>query len=117
MGYDWSGIKQIEDGMNWVFGESDMPRLRADWMTASDDVILEFLQDSGAAHNKQGIANNLHNRDVDVSYTTLNRRIPKLESADLIQTIPGNGKYYEITEKGEAFLDGEADLRNEPSPD
>lgn len=94
-----------------------MARLRADWMTSSDDVILEFLQDSGAAHNKQGIANNLHYRDIDVSYTTLNRRIPKLQKSGLIQIIPGEGKYYEITEKGEEFLNGEADLRDEPAPE
>lgn len=117
MKQDWFDIQQIEDGIRWDFGSTFMPRLRADWMTASDDVILEFLEDSGAAHNKQGIANNLEYRDAGVSYTTLNRRIPKLKKAHLIEEIPGQGSYYEITEKGEAYLSGEADLRGESEPD
>ena len=112
-----SNIKQIKDSISWLFAEKIMPRLRAEWMTSSGDVILEFLKDSGAAHNKQGITNNLHYRNVDVSYTTLNRRIPKLQDAELIEPIPGQGKYYEITEKGGAYLRGDGDLRDEPEPD
>lgn len=114
---DKNKVGEIKDAISWLFGKSDMSRLRAEWMTFSDDIILEFLEDSGAAHNKQGLANNLNHRDSDISYTTLNRRIPKLHEAGLIEPIPGKGKYYEITEKGEAYLQGEADLRYEPEPD
>lgn len=116
MAEDNSEIKQIEDGLAWLFGEEDMPRYRADWMTGSDDLILEFLEDSGAAHNKRGLENNFKDRGLGVSYTTLNRRLPQLREAGLIKIIPGEGKYYKITEKGEKYLSGEIDLRSEDEP-
>jgi len=110
-------MKDIEDGFSWLFGEDFMTRYRADWMTGSDDVILEFLEDSGSGHNYQGIANNFEDRGIDISYTTLTRRLPKLEDAGLVRILPGKGRYYAITEKGEAYLRGDADLRDEPDPD
>jgi DNA-binding PadR family transcriptional regulator len=85
-------------------------------MTGSDDAILEFLKDTGAGHNFQGIANNFEDRGVEISYKTITRRLPKLEEAGLVRILPGEGKYYAITERGEAYLEGDADLRNEPDP-
>ncbi|KOX93220.1 phage repressor protein [Haloarcula rubripromontorii] len=85
-------------------------------MTGSDDAILEFLKDTGAGHNYQGIVNNFEDRGVKISYKTITRRLPKLKEADLVRILPGKGKYYAITERGEAYLEGEADLRDEPDP-
>ncbi|MBX0323894.1 ArsR family transcriptional regulator [Halomicroarcula sp. F13] len=85
-------------------------------MTGSDDVILEFLDDTGAGHNLRGIANNFEDRGIEISYKTVTRRVPKLESAELIRVLPGEGRYFAITEKGKAYLRGEADLREEPDP-
>jgi DNA-binding PadR family transcriptional regulator len=102
----------IKDGITWLFGLAPMPRHRAEWMTGSDDVILEFLQDSGAGHNYRGISNNFEDRNIDVSYKTITRRVPKLEEAGLVRTIPGDGRYFAITEKGEMYLEGEIDLRD-----
>lgn len=110
-------MDNIEDGFSWLFGEDSMTRHRASWMTRSDDVILEFLQEAGTGHNLQGISNNFEDRSIEISYTTLTRRVPKLESADLLRVLPGKGKYYAITEKGEDYLRGDADLRDEPEPD
>lgn len=107
----------IEDGFTWLFGLEPMPRHRANWMTGSDDVILEFLRDSGAGHNYQGIANNFRDRDIDISYKTVTRRVPKLEQIGLVRSLPGNGKYFAITKKGIAYLEGEKDLRDIEDPD
>jgi DNA-binding PadR family transcriptional regulator len=106
-----------EDGFRWLFGEESMPRHRANWMTGSDDAILEFLEDTGAGLNYQGIANNFDDRNIEISYKTITRRLPKLEKAGLVRVLPGKGKYFAITEKGEAYLRGDADLRDEPEPD
>jgi len=115
---DQSGnMVHIKEGFRWLFGDSIMLRGRADWMTGSDDVILEFLKDSGAGHNFQGIANNFEDRGVSISYKTVTRRVPKLEQVGLVRILPGDGKYYIITERGEAYLRGELDLSDEPAPE
>ncbi|WP_415381488.1 winged-helix domain-containing protein [Halosimplex sp. TS25] len=110
-------MPHIEEGFRWLFGDELMPRHRAEWMTRSDDVILEFLEDSGAGHNFQGIANNFQDREISISYKTITRRLPKLEEAGLVRILPGDGRYYAITEKGEAYLRGDYDLRGEPEPE
>ncbi|WP_436924903.1 ArsR family transcriptional regulator [Halosimplex amylolyticum] len=110
-------MDDIEEGFRWLFGHQLMPRHRADWMTGSDDVILEFLDDSGAGHNLQGIANNFEDREVSISYKTITRRLPKLHEAGLVRTLPGDGKYYAISERGREYLQGEVDLRDEPEPE
>ncbi|WP_225334270.1 winged helix-turn-helix domain-containing protein [Halomicrobium urmianum] len=109
-------MNAIEDAFDWLFGQDSMGRLRADWMTGSDDRILEFLEDTGAGHSLRGIENNFAERGQSISYTTLKRRIPKLEEAGLIYEIEGEGSYYAITEKGEDYLREEEDLRDEPEP-
>lgn len=109
-------MSKIEDGFRWLFADSTMRRDRANWMTGSDDRILEFLSESGTGHNLRGIQNNFEERGDSISYTTLKRRIPKLEDADLVYVIAGEGQYYAITERGEAYLRGDADLRDEPEP-
>jgi len=110
-------MTNTEEGFRWLFGDELMPRHRAEWMTGSDDVILEFLQDSGAGHNFQGIANNFEDRGISISYKTITRRLPKLHEAGLVEVLPGEGKYYAITDRGVAYLEGDADLRDEPAPD
>ena len=117
MSQDIDSMTPIEDGFSWLFEKENMARHRADWMTGSDDVILEFLKDSGAGHNYQGIANNFEDRGIDISYKTITRRIPKLREAGLVRVLPGEGKYYAITERGEAYLEGEADLRDLDEPE
>jgi len=110
-------MENIEEGFSWLFADESMPRHRANWMTGSDDVILEFLKDTGAGHNYQGIANNFEDREIEISYKTITRRLPKLNEADLVRVLPGEGRYFAITEKGEAYLRGDTDLRDEPEPD
>lgn len=79
-------------------------------MTGSDDKILEFLDESDAAHNYQGIVNNLMEGGQSVSYATVKRRVPMLEDATLVREISGQGSYYKITDRGRAYLAGELDV-------
>ena len=83
-----------------------MVRQRAPWMTGSDDLILEFLAESGAAHNLRGVVNNLTYRGESISYNTVQRRMPKLLDSGLVEEIPGQGSYYQITETGREYLAG-----------
>lgn len=114
---DIDNLSHVEEGLRWLFKDEPMARRRAEWMTGSDDVILEFLQDTGAGHNLRGVANNFEDRDISISYKTVTRRLPKLKEAGLVRIIPGDGKYYAITEKGEAYLRGDADLRDLEDPE
>lgn len=117
MGKDNTFTQQVEEGLQWLEEENHMPRYRANWMTSSDEVILEFLDDTGAAHSFRGTFVNLEDRNIDLSYNTIYRRLPKLSQAGLVEPIGGEGKYFKITQKGRDYLDGEADLRDEPVPE
>ncbi|NLV10694.1 ArsR family transcriptional regulator [Halomicrobium mukohataei] len=85
-------------------------------MTGRDDIILEYLAETGVALNKRGLEINLSSDGYDISYSTIKRRLPKLEAAELIEIADPSGPWYRITEKGERYLQGEADLRDEPEP-
>ncbi|RQG97234.1 winged-helix domain-containing protein [Natrarchaeobius chitinivorans] len=81
-------------------------------MTDSDDTILEFLRETGAAFSKRGIQVNFENRGVKVSYSTIKRRLEHLENADLIECVEEKGGYYEITDLGKQYLEGELDAED-----
>jgi len=86
-------------------------------MTGSDDIILEFLGETEVALNKRGLEINLKEEGYDVSYSTIKRRLPKLEEAELIEIVYESGPWYRITERGQKFLTGEIDLRDESEPE
>ena len=86
-------------------------------MTKADDVILEFLEESGAAHNKKGLEINLELRDESVSYSTIQRRISTLEGVGLIREVREEGAWYQITQRGIEYLEGEEDLRDVDKPE
>jgi predicted transcriptional regulator len=86
-------------------------------MTGYDDKILEFLKDSGAAHNKRGIEVNLDANNVEISYRTIKRRVPKLVEAGLLEVVDESGPYYRITDLGRQYLKEQVDLSDEPEPD
>jgi len=85
-------------------------------MTGRDDLILEFLAESGAALNKRGLEINLNEEGYDISYSTIKRRLPKLHEAGLIEVVSEKGPWYKISIKGVDYLKGSADLRDEPGP-
>lgn len=75
-------------------------------MTDSDDKILELLEESGVALNKRGLEVNFDLRDVDISYSTIKRRLPDLVEAGLLEVVRRKGPYYRITESGREYLQG-----------
>jgi len=75
------------------------------WMTKSDDAILELLEESGIAIPPRAIAFNIGN----VSRPTVDRRLPKLEQAGLVDRYDDPQGYTEITDRGRAYLDGDLD--------
>lgn len=80
-------------------------------MNPADDRILEYLAEHGAASPKQ-VADDDR---IGYSRTHVNTRLRQLSAAKLARHI-GNG-VYQLTEEGEAYLEGEFDARDLPDPD
>lgn len=79
-------------------------------MTKNDDVILEFLEEFDLALSPREIHYNLDTRKgIEISYSTINRRLKKLLLAELVQKEYPKGGLYSITDKGRAYLAGEID--------
>lgn len=84
-------------------------RPQVEWMTRSDDTILEYLDQTGMALPPRTISYNLETREnVDISYTTVNRRLKQLLERGLVEKEYEKGGFYSITAKGRAYLSGEA---------
>ena len=83
-------------------------RPRVGWMTASDDVILEYLDDTGLALPPKAISYNLETREgADISYSTVNRRLKELLNHELVEKEYEPAGFYSITEKGKQYLRGD----------
>ena len=83
-----------------------MDRLQPTWLNENDDYILELLGESGVALNKRGIEVNLRLRDTPVSYSTIKRRVDKLEENGFVEDVGEEGSYFQLTDRGVAYLDG-----------
>ena len=82
-------------------------RRRGTWMTASDDTLLEHLAETGGVFNKRSLEYTVQHRGGSISYATLKRRLPKLESAGLVEVYSDAGTHYHITNLGRRYLAGE----------
>lgn len=83
-----------------------MDRLQPTWLNENDDYILELLGESGVALNKRGIEVNLRLRDTPVSYSTIKRRVDKLEENGFVEDVGEEGSYFQLTDRGVAYLNG-----------
>lgn len=82
-------------------------RAQVQWMTKSDDAILEYLEATGLALPPRAISHNMQTReDADISYSTVNRRLKKLLDHDLVTKEYEEGGFYSITERGRKYLRG-----------
>ncbi|NGM71104.1 MarR family transcriptional regulator [Natronolimnobius sp. AArcel1] len=82
-------------------------RLSGTWMTIWDDRILEIIRAEDA-----GRVGDLAERDaIRISQSSVSRRCKKLAENSLLRPL-GNG-VYTISDKGEAYLDGEYDAEND----
>jgi predicted transcriptional regulator len=76
-------------------------------MTGSDDSILEVLEETDSGLSMKGIEVNSYLLGSKISYPTIQRRVPKLVEAGLIEQIESYDKWYVITEDGSAYLEGD----------
>ncbi|MFD1642195.1 ArsR family transcriptional regulator [Halohasta litorea] len=76
-------------------------------MTGSDDSILEVLEESDSALSMKGIEVNSYVLGNTIPYPTIQRRVPKLVEAGLIDQLEEYDKWYLISEDGSAYLEGE----------
>ena len=77
-------------------------RPRIDWMTRSDDRVLEFLGEKEILASASVIAINI---DYNPSY--ISRRCRKLADAGLLERV--DKSHYGLTDLGERYLSGEID--------
>ena len=73
-------------------------------MTDSDIVILEFLADVGIALPPTPIHYTLE-KDHDISYSTVRRRLDKLDEEGYVELDNEAKKYYQITQTGVSYLE------------
>ena len=87
---------------------SQYMRKHAEWLTQTDERILEFLSERGN-HPPSAIQENLEEEGQAMDYHVnhINRECRKLADYGLVRNV-GAGTY-SITEKGEQFLSGELD--------
>lgn len=86
-------------------------------MTETDDIILELLADSNAVLNKRGLEINLSEEGEKISYSSLQRHLPRLEKAGLVEKVVEEGSWYKITGEGREYLEGNFDARDIDKPD
>lgn len=93
-------------------------RPRVSWMTGNDDSILEYLHEHDVALPPTGLEINLGREGVSISYSTIHRRLQKLQDKGLVDKIDEQKGYYAITDKGHEYLSGELDASElEDDPD
>ncbi|RQG94083.1 ArsR family transcriptional regulator [Natrarchaeobius chitinivorans] len=73
------------------------------WMTKSDPAILEVFEEAGLAIPPGVVDYHI----VGVSGSTIDRRLPILVEHGLLEKVDEKRGYYEITDRGRAYLAGE----------
>ena len=78
------------------------------WMTKSDPAILEFFEETGIAMPPAVVSYNIRG----VSHPTVKRRLPILVDHELLEKVDENRGYYQISDCGVAYLEGELDAED-----
>ena len=81
-------------------------RPRPDWMSLKDGLILEFLAEYDLELPPKPLFRNLNRHGHQIGYSTVRKRLGILEKHGLIREV-SNGSYYEITETGRRYLEGQ----------
>ncbi|WP_235847869.1 PadR family transcriptional regulator [Natronorubrum thiooxidans] len=76
-------------------------------MTGNDDSILEFLHEREVTLPPTGLEINLEREGISISYSTIHRRLQKLQEKGLVKKIDEQKGYYAITDKGRDYLEGD----------
>lgn len=77
------------------------------WMTMTDLVILEFLNDHDLELAPKPLYRNLNRHGHDVGYSTIRGRLPELAKRGLLAK--DSDGYYQLTDLGREYLAGEVD--------
>jgi repressor of nif and glnA expression len=75
------------------------------WMTMTDIVILDFLNEHDLELSPKPLYRNLTRHGHEVGYSTIRGRVRELEDRDLLRK--DDDGYYELTERGRSYLSGE----------
>jgi len=87
-----------------------MMKPRPSWASKYDEPILEFLEGTDAALPPAVVEFNLEHKGIaNPAYSTVKRRMRKLEEHDFLRKAEGKEGYYEISDHGRAYLAGELD--------
>ncbi|MFB6179051.1 MAG: ArsR family transcriptional regulator [Halorientalis sp.] len=86
-------------------------RKRASWMNKATDPVLELLESSGLALPPGAIYYNLA-EVMDISRASVTRAIDDLQRYGLVRKPPRAETYYEITDRGVAYLHGDLDAND-----
>lgn len=79
-----------------------------EWKNSSTDAVLRLLSRADVALSPGAITINLEQElERPPSRTTITRAIKGLRETELIRRIEEDQPYYEITENGRLYLDGE----------
>lgn len=81
-------------------------------MTGSDDSVLEYLSEHDVALPPTGLEINLNREGISISYSTIHRRLQKLQDKGMVEKVHKKKGYYAITEKGKQYLNGDLDARD-----
>ncbi|MDG5821667.1 ArsR family transcriptional regulator [Natronococcus sp. A-GB7] len=85
-------------------------RLQADWMVNTDELLLEFLEETGLALPPRVMAYNIKTRyNRQISYSTINRRLKHLKESGLVEKEYESGGFYSLSDDGRSYLDGDLD--------
>lgn len=80
-------------------------------MNEKDDILLEYLSDTGSAQPYKVIHWNItvDRRTADFSIDTVRRRLRRLRDLGLVSKVYEKGAYHKITDEGRAYLAGDLD--------
>ena len=78
-------------------------------MSLKDGLILEFLEEHDLELPPKPLFRNLNRHGHDIGYSTVRLRLKELEKHGLVEKVEDEGGYYEVSELGQAYLQGEVD--------
>ena len=82
-------------------------------MVPLDERILEYLQE----HDLATVGTITQEVELWASRARVRERCYKLADAELIGSLTRDHQHWELTKRGEMFLDGDLDARHQPTPD
>jgi len=80
-------------------------------MSLKDGLILEFLDEHDLELPAKPLYRNLNRHGHEIGYSTVRLRLGELQDHELIEKV-GEAGYYQITDRGRAYLSGDLDAED-----